>query len=182
MCLLFLDGATNLLLIVGTQQIPKKADVYYGAVTTIKGLGMTLASMGAYKWLSNTKKNYVYFLCFLSYLKILLICLMGQVTVIPVFALIVFSEAYLWISITIIEKFVMQSVFPAADRAKIFALYGSMCWLAGSAGTIFFGFLSEKIGISAAVAVESVLVLVVLIAIHRCGVLWERKTFSSGNS
>lgn len=89
------------------------------------------------------------------------------------FALIVFSEAYLWISITIIEKFVMQSVFPAADRAKIFALYGSMCWLAGSAGTLFFGFLSEKVGIPMAIAVEAALVSVMLIVVHRYGRLWK---------
>lgn len=173
MCLLFLDGATDLLLIVETQRIPEKADVYYGAVTTIKGLGMALASVGAYKWLASTKKNYLHLLCFLSYFKILLICLMGQVTAVPMFALIVFSEAYLWISITIIEKFVMQSVFPAADRAKIFALYGSMCWLAGSAGTLFFGFLSEKVGIPMAIAVEAALVSVMLIVVHRYGRLWK---------
>ncbi len=167
MCLLFLDGATDLLLIVETQSIPEKADFYYGAVTTIKGLGMALASMGAYKWLSRIKKNYVHLLCFLSYFKILLIFLMGQVTAIPVFILIVFSEAYLWISITIIEKFVMQSVFPAADRAKIFALYGSMCWLADSAGTLFFGFCSEKAGIPRAMLLEAVMVLIVLGVIHR---------------
>lgn len=181
MCLLFLDGATDLLLIVETQRIPEKADVYYGAVTTIKGLGMALASMGAYKWLASTKKNYIHLLCFLSYLKILLICLMGQVTAIPGFALIVFLEAYLWISITIIEKCVMQSIFPAADRAKIFAMYGSMCWLAGSAGTLFFGFLSEMAGIPIAIAADATLVSVMLIVVHRHGILWEMKKLPSKN-
>lgn len=167
MCLLFLDGATNLLLIVETQSIPGKADLYYGAVTTIKGLGMALASMGAYRWLSGMKKSYIRLLCSLSYFKVLLIFLMGQVTFIPVFILIVFVEAYFWIAITIIEKSVMQSVFPASDRAKIFALYGSMCWLASSAGTLCFGFCSERVGISKAVTIETVLVLLVFMLIHR---------------
>lgn len=174
MCLLFLDGATNVLLIVETQSIPGKTDLYYGAVTAIKGLGMALASMGAYRWLSGMKKSYVRLLCFLSYFKVLLIFLMGQVTFMPVFILIVFSEAYLWIAITIIEKFVMQSVFPASDRAKIFALYGSMCWLASSAGTLCFGFCSEKVGISKAVTIEAVLVLLVFMIIHRNKALYKR--------
>lgn len=173
MCLLFLDGATNLLLIVETQSIPGKADLYYGAATTIKGLGMALASMGAYRWLSGMKKSYIRLLCSLSYFKVLLIFLMGQVAFIPVFILIVFVEAYFWIAITIIEKYVMQSVFPASDRAKIFALYGSMCWLASSAGTICFGFCSEKVGISKAVTIETVLVLLVFMIIHRDKALRE---------
>ena len=74
--LLFLDGALDLLLVAETKTIHQKTDFYYGFVTTIKGIGMGLASVGAYQWLSKIKKDDIRVLYYLSLVKILFTFLM----------------------------------------------------------------------------------------------------------
>ncbi|MDO4330846.1 MAG: MFS transporter [Lachnospiraceae bacterium] len=164
--MLFLDGAEGVILLVITKQILQKTDFHYGVITTVKGVGMALASISAMRWVKRKKQSNMQTLCCLGYIKILMVFLMAYSRHYMFLALIVFLEAYFWVSMTIIESIILQSELPPEYRGSVYAFYGSLCWMAGFVGTLLFGMVADHIAIPAAVTIEATLAFGSIILIH----------------
>lgn len=164
--MLFLDGAMDLILLVVTKNNLQKSDSLYGAITTIQGLGMTLASISAPKWIGKAKKKKIQLLYILGFIKIVNIFVISHSPNYLFLVFFVFIEAYFWISMTIIENTILQSAIPSTYRGAVYAIYGSLCWLASFLGTLVIGSFAEKIELSNAMTIEAILSAMFLLIIY----------------
>lgn len=67
---------------------------------------------------------------------------------------------------TILENLIMQSLLIPQYRASVFAVYGSLCWLSSSVGTLIFGYLVENISLSMAVTIEAMITFVMICVVY----------------
>lgn len=177
--LLLLDGMVDVITIIFVKDILNASDYQYSFVSTVQGIGMVLASVSIGIILTKYKKSLWHILFLFGGIKILTTIAFVYSPNYVVFIIIMLIESYFWIGSTIVENSLLQSSIPSEHRGKIYAFYGSFCWLASFCGTLIIGSLVSQFGIRHALIYSTILIALLLILFYIIVKCKNRFDFSS---